>query len=266
MKNVKLPSQQDEYTFLAKSLVPKTTPLQYTELYTPIVEYTSLAWNKIQYLVQTCEKEVGWLGTVQETDTGYLIEDIYVPEQTVTGAETDIEAAAMVELAMILDDPDTLYYWGHSHVSMGVCPSAQDENQTAEYLNHLTIFIRGIYNKHGASKVDVFDTDQMVVHECVQNAPEVPPLTAEQLLLLDEDLKNVKEKVYRQANANAANKGYNSSGGYNYAGSGGYGSGAMADMDGYVSSSNRKSEVSSIVQRIGSKPENNPFLLENFMQ
>jgi hypothetical protein len=143
-------------------------------LRTPNVFYTPDVWSTIRYLVDKARKEIGWLGLVDTLPNGdYLITDIYVPEQTVSGTETDISTEAMAALAMELiednKDPSKLFYWGHSHVNMGVSPSGQDEEQVDEYLEDCDIFIRGIYNKKGESKVDVYNKNERVVFNCVHD-------------------------------------------------------------------------------------------------
>jgi len=165
----------------------------------PSVYYTPTAWFTIQHLVDIAPKEVGWLGIVEPLDSGdYLITDIHIPEQTVTAAETDIDSDAMMDLynELLADDVDTskLYYWGHSHVNMGVSPSLQDEIQIEEYLESCPIFIRGIYNKKGASKVDIFDKNLNVVHQCVDNTIMIPDALCEKIDKTFEE--KVNEYVY----------------------------------------------------------------------
>lgn len=183
-----------KYKVDAKSSIPRTTillPREYA--YIPIVFYTPLAWVKMHRAIEMCSDEVGWLGTVDVVEgVGYLIEDIFVPEQKVHGAETEILPEAMAELACSLEHPDKLKYWGHSHVNMGVTPSGQDEDQTSEYLEHTDFFIRGIYNKKGDQKVDVFDMTSEIVYQCVPNKLWVD---AESLTIMEEFEAGVKENV-----------------------------------------------------------------------
>ena len=179
-------------TRVSTALFPRTTVA-------PEVLYTPEVWAIIQHIVQTCEREVGWWGHVRQVGSDYLIDAIYVPEQTVTGTETDIKPEAMASLAMeVMDEnrsPSNLYYWGHSHVNMPVSPSGQDEQQVEEYLEDLPIVIRGIYNKKGASKVDVFDKNARIVHQCVHTRLEV--LTVDEIMELNALLKqNVTERTY----------------------------------------------------------------------
>lgn len=184
------------------SLTPKSTPIYpVDEASAPVVYYTPFVWNVIWYLVNQCSMEVGWLGLVDKIGDDYIVTDIYVPEQTVSRTETDIESEAMSALALELlaegKDPNKLRYWGHSHVNMQVSPSSQDEKQLEEYLEHCDWFIRGIYNKRGDTKVDVYDRTNNVVHQVVKNGPHIPNLTEEEKEVLDKLIKNnVQEYVY----------------------------------------------------------------------
>jgi len=178
------------------------TPLKPAGMRIPAVYYTPEVWAVITLAVQHCTKEVGWLGMVTKLDNGdYLIDKIYIPEQTVSGAETDISADAMAALAAEIfaegDDPSRLKYWGHSHVNMGVGPSGQDETQVEEYLDSHSVFLRGIYNKRGESKVDIYDRTQGVVFQCVPNS--VQGLSHEdEAAWIAVINRNVQERSYTQ--------------------------------------------------------------------
>jgi len=166
---------QRHWRYDASSAKPATTPLlpaDAEEPKAPMVIYTTEVYHQVCWLVRQAKAEVGWWGLVDVTDDGdYLITEIFVPKQEVTGVTTDIEAEAMTELALeLMDrnlDPGKLYYYGHSHVNMGVSPSMQDEENTDQYLADCPIFIREIRNKKGDVKVDVFDTNAGVVYQCV---------------------------------------------------------------------------------------------------
>lgn len=191
---------QRKFGFNTRSTTAKTTPLTPKTVKAPQVLYTPEAWASIWYLVQTAPKEIGWLGMVDTLDNGdYLITDIHVPKQTVTGTETDMDDDDVGELysRLLMEGRDTskMFYWGHSHVNMGVTPSGQDEEQVDEYLEDCPIFIRGIYNKQGSQKVDVYDRDADVCYECVESAMQIPDELVE---TLDTVIKeNVKERTYQ---------------------------------------------------------------------
>lgn len=166
---------KSKYKVQSSSKIAKISPLMANKP-APLVTYEPLAWAKVVTAVQHCQLEVGWLGVVEVTTEGYHIKEVYFPNQTVSATETDIGAEAFGDiLPQVYADgysDEQLRYWGHSHVNMGVTPSGQDESQVAEFLDSgCEFFIRGIYNKSGDSKVDVYDVTANCVYECVDNYP-----------------------------------------------------------------------------------------------
>lgn len=147
----------------------------------PIVLYTPSAWAKIEYMVRRAIGEVGWIGLVDATERGnYLITDVFLPKQRVNAANTIIDdydrQRIMFELNTQGRYNDNLIYWGHSHVNMDVGPSITDEETVQDIIDVMDdsggVYIRGIYNKHGDSKVDVYvkvGPGRGYVHQCVDN-------------------------------------------------------------------------------------------------
>jgi hypothetical protein len=196
------PAYQRQFDFSATARAPEVTPLQRRNAHSPrvpMVMYTPEVWDQLWFIVGSCPQEVGWLGLVDTLPSGdYLITEIFVPEQTVHATETEIKPDAMTALAMELidagKDTNKLIYWGHSHVNMGVSPSGQDERQVDEYLaNGCKTFIRGIYNKKGERKLDVFDQTNNLIFQCVRDRIYSPGLSPEQRAHLTQLIKaNVK--------------------------------------------------------------------------
>jgi len=187
--------------FNATSQTKTITPIGTTQM--PTVYYTRDAWTKMWKIVELCPEEVGWLGTVDKIGGDYLITEVFLLEQEVSGVTTDIESDAVANLAVELEsrgiDSSKLRYWGHSHVNMGVSPSGTDENQTNEYIEHCDFFIRGIYNKKMEAKVDVFDMNHKLVYQKVDHAVKDERYDAEWLKALkDEIAAKVKKRVYAQ--------------------------------------------------------------------
>lgn len=187
--------------------------------YAPIIEYTPLAMHKIRHVVRTCKKEVGWFGSVSMSEGEdykyFLIEDIFLPTQTVSGTETDVEAKDLIALFEEAEklgfDPGTLFYWGHSHVQMAPNPSGQDEKQLMEYADAYPVFLRGIYNKDGDERMDVFDFANNIRFDLVDTEVMVPAMTEDQEKSLDALIKDrVNEHVY--TGPTPWNKGVNSRG------------------------------------------------------
>jgi len=191
-------------SFDATAMTPKSSPLKSQA--TPRVFFTPTAWHTVDLIVAYCQKEVGWFGLVDRVGSDYLITEIFVPTQIVSGVTTDIEpedhSALIMELLRDNKDVSKLLYWGHSHVNMGVSPSGTDEEQLEEYLSGMDtseFFLRGIHNKRGDVKMDVFDVKNNMLHQKVAVSPWVEPLTSEQVegvkKMIDE---NVSEKTFIQ--------------------------------------------------------------------
>jgi len=188
--------------FQSSSNSATISPIIDTDLQVPNVYYKPLVWDRLWYIIDKCQKEVGFLGLVEAHARGYTITDLFVPEQNVRHTETDINAASIAALASALidnnQDPNKLLFWGHSHVNMAVNPSAQDEDQINEFLEYTPLFIRGIYNKKRERKIDVYDCNRGVVFQCVSDGLYTPGLTKRQQEQLDELLEtNVSETCNR---------------------------------------------------------------------
>ena len=191
-----------KYDVTSDSMSKKTTPLYETKATEPpTVYFSDYAWAQLWTIVAYCKDEVGWYGLVDELDGDFLITELFVPEQEVSGVTTDIEPEAMGKLAAEIEaagkDSSKLRYWGHSHVDMHVRPSVTDEEQIEEYLDHCDWFIRGIHNKKMESKIDVYNIKYNVIHQCCDNGRMAPVLSEEDKKdLIQSITKNVTKKIY----------------------------------------------------------------------
>ncbi|QIB67130.1 MPN domain-containing protein [Kineobactrum salinum] len=177
---------------------PKSGPQPPRVSYTPEVEL------QMRYIIAACDDEVGWMcyAEMLEPDSDgadhFLITEIFVPKQEVHATTTEIDPQGLNELAFKLmdegKDPGKLIGWYHSHVDMGVSPSGQDEEMIQKHLESNPVMIRGIMNKKGASKVDVYYREHGVAFTCVTTGVYYP-FTTNPLEGLDEILaKNVVEQ------------------------------------------------------------------------
>lgn len=130
----------------------------------PIVIFTQTAWEKIELTVAHCTKEVGWIGLVDKVGEDYMVVDIEVPEQEVDGSTCEIsEGANAKAFDALFDRNEELFpnayigHWGHSHVNMGVSPSAQDIDTAMEREDTEAEWIYTIHNKKGNVNVDLYD-------------------------------------------------------------------------------------------------------------
>lgn len=235
--HVKLPAYQRQitpvspYTVDTTSMMPSTTaitgPSVKAKTTTPRIFIKPKAKLEMDYIVDKCEQEVGWMCTVKDLgDNIFYIDKVYLPKQEVSPVETDIDPDSLAEVYMDIansgGDPSSMYAWFHSHVNMGVTPSAQDESQVETFLQTLPVLIRGIMNKKGAIKVDVYLRDEGLAFNSVTVEVAHPTLTAEEEQALD---ASILEKVTeRPAPTRFGLNGYS---GNNYSGNNyghGYGS------------------------------------------
>lgn len=115
--------------------------------------YTQEAYRKIVALITEFDSEVGWHGTVSRiNDDEFLIEDIFVYPQSVTGCTVNTDQMEYTNWLHGLDD-DTFNktrMHGHSHCNMGVSPSGVDDKhrqQLVDQLNGDMFYIFTIWNK-----------------------------------------------------------------------------------------------------------------------
>jgi len=118
-----------------------------------------IAANKIDVIVDLSKDEVGFLGSVEkENDETYVIKDIFLFDQEVSASTCIIDEKSLSKLGTeILKKYDSetgmkfynsIRFWGHSHVGMGVYPSGQDDTQIDELSKDCDDFyIMGIFNK-----------------------------------------------------------------------------------------------------------------------
>ena len=136
----------------------------------PTVCITSSAYIKMRMLVDKCDKEVGWYGIVNKLpglDAVYLIEDIVVYPQKVTGATVEQDDDKMFEFEMSLttDQVNHKRFHGHSHVNMSTGPSGVDENFYQELLSQVNdYFIITVTNKRNEYTTRFYDVENNILY------------------------------------------------------------------------------------------------------
>ena len=128
------------------------------------------AWCKMQTLVQKTTTEIAWHMLVEKTDkTSYVISDVLVYPQTVTSATvtTDDTKYALWVNELPDEEFNKLKGQGHSHVDMGISPSAVD---TGYYNDLLSTMTKGFYlflilNKKSDMFLQLVDLDANVIYE-----------------------------------------------------------------------------------------------------
>lgn len=133
-----------------------------------------MAWNKMKSLIKSFSTEVAWHGIAErlgdESNDEYIIRDIFVYPQVVTGAHVDTDQAEYENWLEALPDEqfNRLRMQGHSHVNMSVTPSGVDAQNQGNILNTLRdddFYIFMIWNKKGDSHIEIYDYKKNVLFE-----------------------------------------------------------------------------------------------------
>ena len=136
----------------------------------PTIYITPNAYLKMRKLVDATSSEIGWYGTVSEypgLERVYLIDDIIVYPQTVTGATCEQDESKMFDFEMSLttEQVNKKRFQGHSHVNMGVTPSGVDEAFYQDLLTQVTdYFIIAITNKRNEYTVRFYDIQNNILY------------------------------------------------------------------------------------------------------
>lgn len=148
------------------------------------VFFTPEAWRKMQALVNDFDTEVGWHGVAtrgaDESKDEYFVTDILVYPQKVTGATVNPDQKEYEMWLMSHDDDvfSNIRMQGHSHVNMGVTPSAVDTSFYEEILSQLDdtmFYIFMIWNKKGNRTVKIYDLKKNVLFDTSDVTVETLP-------------------------------------------------------------------------------------------
>jgi hypothetical protein len=135
------------------------------------------AKEKMDMIVDICSQEVSWLGTVKrEPGLRFIIEDVYLVEQESNSVTTEIDPSGHISLyerllaegkiSIATQDTYGLYLWGHSHHTMGVSPSGQDQSEAKKLMKCRPPFlVRIIANKRRDYNVALYLVDEGVMIE-----------------------------------------------------------------------------------------------------
>lgn len=136
----------------------------------PQVFITSEAYIKMRILVDKTSTELGWYGFVSKLpglDNVYVIEDIIVYPQKVTGATCEQDEDRMFEFEMSLttEQVRARRFQAHSHVNMGVTPSGVDEAFYQDLLSQVRdYYIIMVTNKRGDNHIRFYDMENNIVY------------------------------------------------------------------------------------------------------
>ena len=163
-----------------------------------VIWLTQEAYRKILALVTEFSDEVGWHGTVSRSgDNEYIIEDIYVYPQEVTGSTVNTNQEVYTKWLYELDDDifNKIRMQGHSHCNMGVSPSGVDDRHRQQILDQLDsdmFYIFMVWNKSLSVHTLIYDMKRNILYE--DNDVDVKLLCDEET---NEFLSDAKEKVQK---------------------------------------------------------------------
>lgn len=135
----------------------------------PTIYITTQAYTKMRMLVDKTSTEIGWYGIVTKVPgltSIYVIEDIIVYPQKVTGATCEQLDDKMFEFEMSLttDQVNHKRFHGHSHVNMGTGPSGVDEQFYHDILTQVTdFFIVTVTNKRNEYTTRFYDMENNIL-------------------------------------------------------------------------------------------------------
>lgn len=169
----------------------------------PMILVSEEAAKDMWAITDIVTDEVGWLGSVEydREEHTFLITHIFLPRQEVNTSTTELDpegiAEVMEELINQGDEgialANSIRFWGHSHVSMGVSPSGQDNTELANLAKDTgDYFIAARTNKKGEIRFDMLTSEGWLYHDLPWNYESVHDPRYEQLQEM------IKERVQRK--------------------------------------------------------------------
>jgi len=177
-----------------------------------IVWLTQEAYRKIVALVMNFASEVAWHGTVTRLGNNeFVIEDVFVYPQEVTGATVNTDQKAYTEWLYSLDDDtfNQIRMQGHSHVNMGVSPSSVDDKHRQQILDQLEpdmFYVFMIWNKSLTVHTLIYDIARNILYEDNDVSVKLIDDTEMDAFLADAN-KKVQKPTTRTAPTNKKNRG-----------------------------------------------------------
>jgi hypothetical protein len=118
----------------------------------------------MRYIVNEISTEAGWLGSVSHAGNLYVVDELFIPGQQVDCTTCEFTGNSVLDLGEAMekagkgDKIGRLRFWGHSHHSMGISPSTQDEEMAEKLTKDCQdYFIRAICNKAGEMSITFYD-------------------------------------------------------------------------------------------------------------
>ena len=135
------------------------------------VLFENEAYKKMNALVENCDKEIGWYGTVERTsEKQFLIKDIIMFPQMVTQVTVQEDESVDNDWRDLLPDEmfNSMRFYGHSHVRMSCSPSVTDSNFYKNMIQNINDFyVFGIFNKNATNNYwfNIYDITNNILYE-----------------------------------------------------------------------------------------------------
>ncbi len=140
----------------------------------PELKIPERIWKRLRAFIAACPGEVGGLGTVEIVDGDLAVTDVFLLEQTVSAASTELDPAAVARFvtdwATAGKDVSLLRFWWHSHATFEVGWSATDLS-TIALLAQGGFLVSYVGNHRGDELV------RLTLHEPVRLSIDDLPLT-----------------------------------------------------------------------------------------
>lgn len=168
----------------------------------PEINISTAAYMDIAYITsQSPDNEISWLGSVDLVDGNYIINNVYLLEQTVSMASISVSEVAYAKLigeiirTKGIKEANKLKFWGHLHPGDSTSPSQEDNKQMKVFQrNCKDFFIRGIFSRSGKAEFSVFDYNKTLCFEDVSWFSSIDIDTKRK----EEIKKLIKEKVKKE--------------------------------------------------------------------
>lgn len=182
----------------------------------PTVYLDRQSYEDMVMVANATRDEVAWFCQVTEfPDDVFLIHDVFVPHQESSGATVEIQPDILASFAEEYLDKygiegfNRLHCWGHSHHTMGVTPSSQDQSTVDKLCDAIGQRFFAIRTNHrGDIEVDVAYPNGITLED-VDTYIGVPDQNkeAEWQALVKERVSRITYKVSAYAGGKGQGKG-----------------------------------------------------------